>query len=158
MSAENKTSDPNYVTAEAVYFYTPRFYAFDNFSAFQIFIWDRTFPTSEHAYQWRKFSEASLEIAAQIFTATNPHEVKKLSDQYADCRDPSWDEIKREIMEEILLAKVTQHEKLVKLLRETDDRAIVENSPTDYYWGIGEDGSGQNHLGKIWMKLRAELN
>ena len=29
--------------------------------------------------------------------------------------------------------------------------------PTDYYWGVGRDGTGQNKLGKIIERIRAEL-
>jgi predicted NAD-dependent protein-ADP-ribosyltransferase YbiA (DUF1768 family) len=28
---------------------------------------------------------------------------------------------------------------------------------TDYDWGTGTDGTGQNNMGKLWMKLRDEL-
>ncbi len=34
---------------------------------------------------------------------------------------------------------------------------IVEYSPVDAYWGWGPRKNGQNHLGKLWMKLRDEL-
>jgi len=33
----------------------------------------------------------------------------------------------------------------------------MENSPTDYYWGCGKDGTGRNELGKILMKIRSKL-
>jgi hypothetical protein len=32
--------------------------------------------------------------------------------------------------------------------------SIYEDSPIDYYWGIGEDHSGKNMLGLILMKVR----
>jgi predicted NAD-dependent protein-ADP-ribosyltransferase YbiA (DUF1768 family) len=41
-------------------------------------------------------------------------------------------------------------------LRESGHEDIVEDSPTDYFWGEGADGTGQNMLGKLWMKIRAE--
>jgi predicted NAD-dependent protein-ADP-ribosyltransferase YbiA (DUF1768 family) len=33
----------------------------------------------------------------------------------------------------------------------------VENSPIDYYWGCGKDGSGKNKLGQILMEVREIL-
>jgi N-glycosidase YbiA len=39
----------------------------------------------------------------------------------------------------------------------TGDEEIVENAPEDYYWGCGADGSGQNKLGQILMRVRREL-
>ncbi len=41
---------------------------------------------------------------------------------------------------------------------ETGDRELIESSPIDSFWGWGPNKDGQNHLGKIWMKLRDEWN
>lgn len=32
-----------------------------------------------------------------------------------------------------------------------------ETNNDDAFWGWGRDQKGENHLGKIWMALRAEL-
>jgi ribA/ribD-fused uncharacterized protein len=69
----------------------------------------------------------------------------------------AWPVEKLGIMEEIIRAKVQQHDYVrIELLR-TGDRELIENSPTDSYWGRGPDWQGQNHLGKLWMKLREEI-
>ena len=34
---------------------------------------------------------------------------------------------------------------------------IIEDSPTDYYWGCGKDKTGRNELGKILMKVRNKI-
>ena len=34
---------------------------------------------------------------------------------------------------------------------------VPADTPTDSFWGCGADRKGQNELGKLWMKLRAEL-
>ena len=47
-------------------------------------------------------------------------------------------------------------EQLRALLLSTGDARLVENNKHDSYWGIG-DGHGANHLGRLLMKLRAEL-
>ena len=39
----------------------------------------------------------------------------------------------------------------------TGDEEIVEDSPTDGYWGCGADGKGRNRLGEILMEVRATL-
>ena len=44
-----------------------------------------------------------------------------------------------------------------KKLLETKDVTICEDSPDDYFWGIGRDGNGANMLGKLWMKIRKEI-
>ena len=56
-----------------------------------------------------------------------------------------------------LYAKFTQHERLMKLLLDTGDRKLVEHTSQDSYWGDGGDGSRQNKLGKLLMRLREEL-
>ena len=39
----------------------------------------------------------------------------------------------------------------------TEDEELAEAAPTDVYWGIGRDGTGQNKLGLLLMRIRAEL-
>lgn len=150
-------NDYNRETDGGVYFYTPRFYALDNFSAFSVTVWGKVFPTSEHAYQWKKFIDTSPAIAQEILEATNPNQAKKIADAHKDSVPASFHNDKVDVMEEILRAKLQQHEKVQKTLRETGSKNIFENSPTDEFWGVGPDGNGNNALGKLWMKLRENL-
>jgi len=46
---------------------------------------------------------------------------------------------------------------LRELLLGTGHRELVEASPFDHYWGCGADGSGQNRLGRLLMKIREEF-
>jgi predicted NAD-dependent protein-ADP-ribosyltransferase YbiA (DUF1768 family) len=41
---------------------------------------------------------------------------------------------------------------------DTGNEELVENSPYDYYWGVGRNGTGKNRLGILLMKLREELS
>ncbi|MBP9711564.1 MAG: NADAR family protein [Candidatus Pacebacteria bacterium] len=148
----------NKETTDAVYFYTPVFYALDNFSAYVVEIWNKKFPTSEHAYQWKKYADTYPDIAEEIFNATSPSQVKKIADAHKAEITPKFHEIKFEIMEEILHAKVAQHEKVRRTLLDTGTREIIENSPVDPIWGIGPEGNGQNMLGKIWTKIRQDIS
>ena len=54
-------------------------------------------------------------------------------------------------------AKLEQNPYVKKKLLETQDYQIVEDSPKDSFWGWGMDRKGENNLGKLWMKLRNEL-
>lgn len=68
-----------------------------------------------------------------------------------------WEEVKINIMYELVLAKFTQNPKLKEKLLETKDNMLVEgNYWNDTYWGIC-GGIGRNELGKILMKVRGEL-
>lgn len=53
--------------------------------------------------------------------------------------------------------KVEQNPYVKKKLLETKNYIIVEDSPKDDYWGWGENREGDNHLGKLWMKIRDEI-
>ena len=151
-------NDLNKETNDAVYFFTPPNYALDNFSAYIIEIWGKTFQTSEHAYQWKKYSISHPDIAEKIFNATSPNQVKKISDAHKKDISLEFHNKKVGIMEEILRVKADQHEKVRKTLKKTGDKEIVENSPTDSFWGIGPKKDGQNILGKLWMKVREDLS
>ena len=72
---------------------------------------------------------------------------------------PDWEKVKNGIMEEIVCAKFTQHTDLAEKLLATGDRVLVEgNHWGDTFWGVDtRTGQGENHLGKILMKVREEL-
>lgn len=138
-----------------ILFYEGTRYMFSNFSSFRV-RWRRVdWMTSEHAYQAAKFDD--IEIIQLIRNAPSAHDAKKIAQAHQDKRISNWAEIKVGIMEEIIRAKLDQHPYIQRKLRESGNREIVENSPTDSFWGRGPDWKGQNWLGKIWMKLREEL-
>lgn len=144
----------NKETKDAVYFFTPAFYPLDNFSAHAVRIWNITFPTAEHAFQWKKFSASHPEIAKNILRAGSPDAVKIISSRNKDKVSKQWYNERVEVMEQILKAKTKQHEDVRETLKRTGNRTIVENSPVDSFWGTGPDGKGENMVGKIWMKIR----
>jgi len=58
----------------------------------------------------------------------------------------------------VLRLKFTQHQNLKDQLLGTGDNHLIEDSPTDYWWGIGADQSGQNQVGNLLEELREELS
>ena len=68
-----------------------------------------------------------------------------------------WHEAKLGIMRQADLAKFTQHPDLAELLLATGDVELVEDSPSEPYWGIGPDGQGLNWAGRILMEVRQKL-
>ena len=128
---------------------------FSNFSAFAIEWRGRVWMTTEHAYQAAKFDDE--EIVNQIYKARSPYEAKKIAHINENKKRETWQEEKLGIMEEIVKAKIEQHEYVKAKLLETGTSEIVEDSPVDAYWGHGPDKLGENHLGKIWMKLRGDI-
>lgn len=144
-------------TNDKIFFYEREFYPFSNFSSFSIKFLGFHWQTSEHAFQAMKFIEIEPIIFEQIKNASSAHDAKKIAKEHAERRREDWSAVKVSIMEEIVREKLLQHEYIQKKLLETGDKEIVEDSPKDSFWGWGFDQKGENHLGKIWMKLREEM-
>jgi N-glycosidase YbiA len=67
-----------------------------------------------------------------------------------------WEVVKVGIMEQCLRSKFAGSE-LRSLLLSTGDAELVEgNTWNDRFWGVCR-GKGQNHLGKLLMRIRSEL-
>lgn len=142
-------------TPTRVCFYEQDFYVLSNFSSFQI-NWDgMLFPTAEHLYHFRKFT-SDAEMAAKILFASSAHDAFQIAQQFKHLRRADWDDVKVDIMREILREKVKQHEYVRRKLLQTGDRELVENSWRDNVWGWGPNQDGQNLLGKLWMEIRTE--
>lgn len=115
------------------------------------------FDTSEAVYHWEKFPDYP-NIQNEIRTSISAHEAYKIASRFISLRRPDWDEVKVDIMRSILKSKVLQHEYVRRKLLDTGNRKLVENSWRDDFWGWGPNKDGQNHLGKLWMEIRDELN
>ena len=143
-------------TESTVFFYEQDFYVLSNFASFAVNVFGHEFPTSEHAYHWRKFSGTYPTIANAIRNARSAHDAFKIAAQHKD-KLGNWKAVRLDVMREILRAKIEQHEYVKRKLLATGTRDLVENSWRDDFWGWGELRDGKNMLGKIWMEIRAEL-
>jgi N-glycosidase YbiA len=54
-------------------------------------------------------------------------------------------------------AKFTQHPELAAALLATADSELIEDSPSEPYWGVGRDGQGLNWAGRVLMEVRQKL-
>lgn len=114
----------------------------------------RTYLCNEAAFQAQK---CMTEEEKEPFTKMRPAESKKAGRKVL--LRPDWEQVKVGIMEEIVRAKFMQNEDLKQQLLATGDAELEEgNTWNDTFWGVHlKNGKGQNHLGKILMKVRAEL-
>lgn len=128
---------------------------FSNFAPFPIEIDGAIWPSVEHYYQAQKFADPALR--EKIRTAKKPVIAKSLAVKYRRGAQADWDAVKDAVMERAVRAKFAQHEALRALLLATGEEPLAEAAPNDYYWGVGEDGTGQNKLGLLLMRIRAEL-
>lgn len=109
--------------------------------------------SSEGAYMAQKTLD--LELRQQI-AALPAFEAKKLG-RKIKLRD-GWDDMKYNVMYDVLWAKFTQNPDLKEKLLETGDKYLEETLWwKDTYWGVDHKLGGQNNLGKILMDIREKL-
>ena len=142
---------------EKILFYEGRWYFLSNFSSFVVFWRGLDWMTAEHAYQAAKFDDPIIRLLVR--DARSAHDAKKVARANQHKVRPEWRQdptVKLGVMEEILRAKLSQHSYIEEKLLETGEALIVEDSHKDGFWGRGPDWKGENHLGRLWMKLRDE--
>jgi hypothetical protein len=143
-----------------IYFYKvdDPYGCFSNFSPHGIHLLGQDWMTVEHYYQAQKFVGTEDEgLIPAIACAKTPMEAATLGRDRTRHIRPDWEQVKTQIMREAVLTKFLTHLEIQSILLSTGDRPIVEDSPTDYYWGCGVEKTGQNHLGKILMSVRQEI-
>lgn len=113
-----------------------------------------TFGTNEAAFQAQKCMTPEEKVQ---FTTFSPGKSKGVG-RHVQLR-PDWEAVKFDLMEQIVRAKFTQHPELADKLIATGEKVIVEgNHWGDTCWGVDtRTGQGENHLGRILMKVREEL-
>jgi len=125
----------------------------NNFKKSRMFVYGRWWNNVESPYQSQKTNNPDEQDA--IWACASPQEARDLG-QKVNMRH-FWDNRKDLVMYDCCMAKFLQHPDLRVKLMATGDEELVEDSPIDYYWGCGKDGSGKNMLGKTLMKIREEL-
>lgn len=115
---------------------------------------DKTYQNAEAAFQAQKCID---EAEKEQFTTLRSNEAKRLG-RHVQLRS-NWENVKLPIMEEIVRAKFTQNEELKALLLSTGDLVLEEgNTWGDTFWGMdAKTRKGRNHLGRILMRIRKEL-
>lgn len=113
-----------------------------------------SYPSTENAFQAAKTNNLLDRARFTEYTSgTAKREGKRLKLR------SDWDEVRLQVMYEINRYKYTIHSDLRAKLLATGDAYLMEgNTWHDTYWGVDlESGKGQNHLGKILMRIREEL-
>lgn len=115
------------------------------------------YKTAEHLFQIAKCVKKSDK--EKIRNALTPKSAKIIG-RFIEVR-PDWEEKKVAIMEKILRIKFKKQSRLNRLLRETGNKQLTHlNYWHDTFWGVcactQHKRTGQNMLGVLLMKLRAE--
>ena len=139
---------------EPINFIESRWHYLSPFSAHEVELDGVVYKTAEHAYQALRMVPSAQQ---RLRDATSPLEAWRLAQA---CKAEGLLDStvsKDELMERVFRAKLEQHPDIKEILLESADRDLLKVYDTDYYWGTGADGSGENLMGKLWMKLRDEL-
>ena len=129
-----------------------KYYFLSNFYNASVTYDGLTYQNNEAAFQAQKCTTLT---GKQRFTDLNPSEAKKLGRRVQLRTD--WEQVKIQIMYEIVLAKFKQNPDLAALLLNTGEAHLEEgNTWGDKIWGT-VNGVGANNLGKILMRVRSEI-
>ena len=111
-----------------------------------------TYKNNEAAFQAQKCLDDTIKSK---FTDLNPGQAKRLG-RCVELRD-DWEEVKFDIMQEIVDSKFDQNPELAEKLLQTGIEYLEEgNNWGDRIWGT-VNGKGENNLGKILMNTRDRL-
>lgn len=124
-----------------------------NFWLCDILYEDLIYPSTEHAFQAAKTLDPSERLL--ICLLDTPGHAKRKGHNITLRR--GWEQIKQDIMLDLLRIKFTVHRDLREHLLATGNRKLIEgNNWGDTYWGE-VNGIGNNFLGKLLMRVREEL-
>ena len=117
--------------------------------------------TAEALYQACRFPHI-LDVQKLIIEQKSPMTAKMKSKPHRHNSRPDWDRVRVKIMRWCLRVKLAQNwHSFSELLMETGERAIIEESRRDAFWGAKPVNDqvliGMNVLGRLLMELREEV-
>ena len=111
------------------------------------------YPTAEHAFQAAK---TDVPVHKRQIAKAKSAVVAKHLGKMVTLR-PGWEEVRDEVMLEVLRCKFRDNAELADRLVATGKERLVEgNKWDDTYWGMS-GGVGENKLGKLLMRVRKEI-
>ncbi len=134
-----------------------------NFYEVEVELEGAVYPTIEHAFQAAK--SLDFDERRAIKNAKTPSVAKRMGRKIK--RRADWFDVSLTIMESLVRQKFTVYPELRDKLLETADAKLIEgNNWNDRFYGCiygciydthENKWVGENHLGKILMKIREEL-
>lgn len=111
--------------------------------------------SAEHYVQAQRFDcDEAREI---IRNSTYAFAAKTLARERPEALRGDWSEARDTVMEKAQRAKFASHPVLAEKLKATGEAELIEASSMNKHWGAGPCGTGKNMLGRILMKIRADL-
>lgn len=110
--------------------------------------------TVEHAYQASKFREKDKKIG--IWRSFSPTDARAKAESWKEDVRADWEQCRLAKMRELCELKMATHPLVRQVLLLSAETPLVFRGD-DAFLGMPDGVEGENHLGKIWMDLRAEL-
>ena len=136
------------------------FSIFSNFHTDPLTVDGTIWQSGEHYYQAAKFADESPWADSETFktlqTAPGPGAAKSIADAHIHSETPLPDDYRIRIMEKMLRVKFAPGTLMHRRLLQTGNLDLIHETQTDFFWGQNRSGKGQNHLGKLLMKIRQE--
>jgi ribA/ribD-fused uncharacterized protein len=126
-----------------------------NFYPCQVELDGVIYSSVEHAYQAAKTLNMEERKPFHQTPAISAAESKKLGRKLT--LRPDWDDVKLQVMEDLLLQKFAAPKLREKLLQTGDQLLVEGNYWGDTFWGVDHKKGGLNHLGQLLMKIRKKL-
>lgn len=132
-------------------------------SGYPIYINGTRILSSEALYQACRYPHLP-EVQKEIIAQSSPMTAKMKGKPYKDNSRQDWGKVCTRIMRWCLQVKLAQnYEEFGRLLKDTGDKPIVEQSNKDDFWGAKVSSTnselliGYNILGRLLMELRENL-
>ncbi len=104
--------------------------------------------SSEHHYQGKKGDfHYRPDIASKVRQAPDAKTARFTARQHITT-NREWHKYKRDLLEDIMLAKLESNPHVREILMSTKGMYLLEDTPL-FFWGEGPDGIGRNEAGKI---------
>jgi ribA/ribD-fused uncharacterized protein len=130
-----------------------------NFWPAKVFLEDVEYSSVELAHQAEKWKSEHREYFQTCTELESIDYNRKNTPNGYSKKD--WDKKKLKIMTDLVTQKFDpklNHENYQKLLA-TGEKYLEEmNWWNDFYWGTNKEGGGENHLGKLLMKVQKKIN
>lgn len=140
------TSDPNVITD-----FSGDYDFLHNAYPALVFVDNEAYPSVEHAFQASKTDD--VDLRKQIREASDIRAVKKIGRKVV-LKD-NWDDIKYDVMRELIMQKFITHLDLkIKLLLTL---YCGFKTYQDTFWGVDANGAGENNLGVILFSVREDI-
>lgn len=110
--------------------------------------------SAEICFHACKFQPGSRAYNA-VLSAKTSRDAFNIAKAYENERRNDWFSVNVQIMFEILQCKFSSGKER-EILKETNDKILVEHTSNDNFWGDGH-GKGRNTLGRLLMRVRNEI-